>query len=852
MNKEFQLNINITKEEDIENEDEEEEEDEEDSDDRKEIIKPSFMKKIDFENYKEIKTLVCKNREFNSFLSPKEYCKLKKLFIQNKKNLRKEKEDGSLEKIISDKMKKVINDYFAIEIYSSMQTKIISDFKIDPIKNNKKKIQKKLEDMMKNSKGIANPAQAIKDFKKYIDKIYSYDSSNQTICETISDYESIKQYLEKTSAIRFLLVGPHNSGKSSLLNNFIGYNQNFLPTKTQECTKIGVIIKYIKKGQNSKMYETYFRTNKNGHNYFEYSENNLVAEGEKAIYKKIDELNQDENAKNELRFVILQAPIEFLDQMDITEEQKQKIEIIDFPGLDTNFKEAKKKAENLLKIIDGFIYVNFQIHFDDGDTEILRLMYNTIKSRSNFSFQTCLFILNKIDIIEQDSKEINYEEISKKILKIFDNENVNMSSIKVLEQKERIGDKELSLTPFSCLLYKEYKQLEANILNFEKFIRINSLKDKDKNSYEDLMNPLTKYQDPKIIKTIIKNLEENYFKKINLKKFNIQNDIFEDYLQKLKNLITFKNPNENDLKKIVKLYLYILGNRKKLKEYQLSHIESLLKNYKVVILKTIDFFKIKQRNDALVFISNSFKSINELFHITKLKMNDNNIDNFKRIDKYKTLNEINREMENVKDDIESEFQSSQRIINDKINRCNNESDFKSMNNDNYSILNELTEKVKRKSNRFDNFLKSKNQEIIDQLNLQELQKDKQKFEDNMRKLEGLNISNSISQDSKNYIETYDKVYITGFWWWEKKETKKLYDHSKTKSNYQQKINKFFEENKEKSLKIIEENKNKIYDNIEGIFNKFNEEVTGFKNHINEFETTVKDVESFIYEVTGIK
>lgn len=36
------------------------------------------------------------------------------------------------------------------------------------------------------------------------------------------------------------------------------------------------------------MYETYFRTNKNGHNYFEYFEYNLVAEGEEAIYKKIN------------------------------------------------------------------------------------------------------------------------------------------------------------------------------------------------------------------------------------------------------------------------------------------------------------------------------------------------------------------------------------------------------------------------------------------------------------------------------------------------------------------------------------------------------------------------------------
>lgn len=421
-----------------------------------------------------------------------------------------------------------------------MQTKIISDFKIDPIKNSRKKIQRKLEDMMKNSKGIANPKQSIKDFKKYIDKIYSYDSSNQTILETISDYETISQYLEKTSAIRFLLVGPHNSGKSSLLNNFIGYNQNFLPTKTKECTKIGVIIKYIKKGQKAKMYETYFKTNKSGHNYFEYSEYNLVAEGEDSIYKKIDELNKNENAKSELRFYLLQAPIEILDQMDITEEQKQKIELIDFPGLDTKFEEAKKKAENLLKIIDGFIYVNFQIHFDDGDTQILKLMYNTIKSRNNFSFKTCLFILNKIDVIEQDTKEINYIKVSNEILKIFDDQNENMSSIKVLEQKERIGDKDLSLTPFSCKIYKEFKQLERNILDFEKFIQINSLKEKGKKTYEDSMNPLKNYQDPNIIKIIIKNLEENYFKKINLKKFNVQNDIFEDYFQKLKNLITLK------------------------------------------------------------------------------------------------------------------------------------------------------------------------------------------------------------------------------------------------------------------------------------------------------------------------
>jgi len=98
-------------------------------------------------------------------------------------------------------------------------------------------------------------------------------------------------------------------------------------------------------------------------------------------------------------------------------KEKEKIELIDFPGLDTDFDEAKKKAANLLKIIDGFIYVNYQVHFDDGDQQILALMYNTIKQRSNFSFNTCLFILNKIDLL--GDQEIEYRRSCKKNIRYF-------------------------------------------------------------------------------------------------------------------------------------------------------------------------------------------------------------------------------------------------------------------------------------------------------------------------------------------------------------------------------------------------------------------------------------------------
>lgn len=233
-------------------------------------------------------------------------------------------------------------------------------------------------------------------------------------------------------------------------------------------------------------------------------------------------------------------------------------------------------------------------------------------------------------------------------------------------------------------------------------------------------------------------------------------------------------------------------------------------------------------------------------------MNDNNIDNFKRIDKNKILNDINREMSNVKEEIEYEFKSTKNMIDEKINKCLDKTSFDSMTSDNYYTLNQLINRITMKSNHFDNFLKGKNKDIIDQLNLQELQKDKENFEANMRKLEELKFSNSVSSSSSSFIENKQESYTEGYLWWKTTKYKDVYDHDKTKAKYQQQINKFFEEGKQKSIQGIEANKNKIYYNIEGIFKKFNEEVTGFKNHINEFEKTVKDVENFIYQETGIK
>ena len=128
------------------------------------------------------------------------------------------------------------------------------------------------------------------------------------------------------------------------LNINIGYHHSYLPTSSSECTKICVIIKYCKKNEVDKLYETQLVKNEEGYNFFKYDENCIVAEREEIINDKITKLNNAPDSRIKLKYYLLKAPIEILDMMDLKEEEKEKIELIDFPDLDTDFENAKENA----------------------------------------------------------------------------------------------------------------------------------------------------------------------------------------------------------------------------------------------------------------------------------------------------------------------------------------------------------------------------------------------------------------------------------------------------------------------------------------------------------------------------
>lgn len=236
----------------------------------------------DKDNYVKFSNIIENDSKFDEFLTEGEYIKYKKLFRENKKKYIKPNEKGELERLLEGKMKKIIKDYFNIAEYLSMQQIIQKDFKINPGNEKKILIKKQLKEMIKNSKGIYDPKGFINDFSCHIRKIDELGKKKTETIENIkTNYKIIKNYLENSSSIRFLLVGPHNAGKSTLLNEIIGYNRSLLESANEECTKISVIVKYAQEKEIPKLFAADFHTNNLGYNYFE--KKCLLAEKDKRI-----------------------------------------------------------------------------------------------------------------------------------------------------------------------------------------------------------------------------------------------------------------------------------------------------------------------------------------------------------------------------------------------------------------------------------------------------------------------------------------------------------------------------------------------------------------------------------------
>ena len=926
MNKDFGLNLNTNDVEEYEKSDKDE----------------KYLNSEDETIYNEIKVSVSKNETFIRFMNKRHFYHLKKLFKKNKKNGVYKRNECQLEKMIKQKMKYVIDDFLAFDKYSGLINSLAASFQIDLKLKSPSAIQKKLAEMKKKGNIIIDPIDSINKFNTFVEKIYSLEKGNKSIEKIKNHYTQIFNYFKYTSAIRFLFVGAHNTGKSSVINNIIGYNLNFLPTDLKECTKVGIIIKYVKNIEKPRMYKAKFITTDKNYNYFKYKDieedeeiklqkkeeieekkeeitnqtydrtnsvhskstekksrkkkkrkksnkNDTIENlpdnktekfpteiledddtmtynpepskiiedidndqypiiGKEEIWNKINKLNNLENIKNvKLKFYVIESPIELLDNIEIDESIKEKIELIDFPGLDTRFEEAQNQSRTLLSIIEGFIHINSKIEYDNHEnTKIINLIYNTIKSRDSFDFNTCLFILNKIDQLEKGGKEIKLNDMNNKIIKIINENNGSLTSQEWYKLKDKIKDSKIIMTKFSSFLYQQYKIFELNIDDFEKFILKNSSKENKKTEsfVSGVISKISGFikPDDDFIDIINDNLKKKYM--IINPKFKPKKKDMDEYYQRLVTILgpydkDYKIPHKKEqLMEIVKNYLYLRDNKEKLKFYENSYYNELARQFGIIVQNSSLFFDEKRVNDVLNYMIDCYIAIIEVLKRVELSIRGDTNSEFKNINIKEVIYEITTRYENYKNDIENELKNKKAMIDKNIERDFSKKNFSNLVKENNKLIADLKEYVDSKCNAFSVFIKHENQKIIDKLNLKSLEEEKTKFLENMKKFKGEKMAESN--------DTSDVYYKTGsflFFSW--------FDSGASKQCYQDAIDQYFSENKDNILQNLNNNKCRGETNITRIYEVFIDNIIGLKKNFSFFEEIVKDIEGFIYKLFGI-
>ena len=329
-------------------------------------------------------------------------------------------------------MRNILEDFCNFHDFSGLKMSLIKELKLSEkeleLNNKNEMIRKQLVNLMSNPNSIQFPIKFIDSCEQYIKKLLNLDKESYQIKQLETKFHSVKYFVNKNMAIRFCCYGCYSSGKSSLLNNIIGYGLNLCEVSDRECTKIALVIKYVNKKSQIALYKTQLKEHKySEYNYFETDEDSKIASGVDAVKKALRDLNQN----NDNFYYLLTTPIELLDNLKIDEQIKTQIEFIDYPGLNIellnkeenknikdnsggllsiianniklmsyddileevpdnkpqkyNEKEERiKESKNkILKISNGFIFINSGTEIEKGDNlKILRNFYETLSNKT--------------------------------------------------------------------------------------------------------------------------------------------------------------------------------------------------------------------------------------------------------------------------------------------------------------------------------------------------------------------------------------------------------------------------------------------------------------------------------------
>ena len=175
-----------------------------------------------------------------------------------------------------------------------------------------------------------------------------------------NDYKILKNYILNSNLLFIPILGASNSGKSSFINCLL--QKDILTCDSSECTRRGIIIRYIENKNEISLYKIKFKKNINEtfDKYYYYTKENLLSKNIVQIKEIIKILNENYPLKEEDSFLLLEINIPLFDDLELDLEIKNNICLIDFPGHNTNDNLFfdKKIYQNVLKMSTFFIYMN--------------------------------------------------------------------------------------------------------------------------------------------------------------------------------------------------------------------------------------------------------------------------------------------------------------------------------------------------------------------------------------------------------------------------------------------------------------------------------------------------------------
>ena len=546
----------------------------------------------------------------------------------------------------------------------------------------------------------------------------------------VKGLKELEYIMSNNEKILVPAFGQYSSGKSSLLNILIG--EDYLPTSEGVCTNKGVIIEYTSNVDTVELYEAKIKFETEFSKFFVIEKKKLISNDRTKIKSEIDKINrQHKSIQFEDSFLLLRVHIEFFELFE--KEEREKILLIDFPGLGVLQKNNFFNSEVLGPLInqsDSFLFFNHEVINSDENQKIIINIVEKIRNRKiSFSYNNCLFIMNKWDNHRKDNSTYTLDEAKKELEQIFSNNQLSdiFSDIDIIN--------------CSAKDYNAFLSKKKNIIDFDKYF--DTLKSnfedfyKEEEDEEDEEREDDCKEDSDKNEAFYKYIDEDLKKKIKelIDAPSQNNEEYENnrgnYIQRLNNFLKKNNYDFKDIyiNEIVKSYLYlisninnhklmILSNKKKLDEKIKSHLKSSLFNLDNNIKsKGINF--LLNINDTLSFVLKKLNPSEEEKQKNDFKISYSKIDASKKIEK-----DINERFIQHKGLINFAIQKN---INDQNNLINN-------------YINKLHETFVKRKKENENL---KNRDILGQIEKEYLNILKENKKDFYR---------SMEKDFQNFIE----------------------------------------------------------------------------------------------------